>query len=79
MTKDKKYRITYTPIQDQDVQPHLHNEGSNGGRFASPYQQLEGLEDIREYDFVVLATPMTKDKSSISFSGFPVQLNFPGK
>ena len=40
---------------------------------------LKDVNDIPTYDAVIIATPLTKDTSSLRFVDFPTQFTFPGR
>lgn len=39
---------------------------------------LKGVDDVTIYDAVIMATPLTKDTSTLFFEDFPTQFKFPG-
>jgi len=67
------YRVGFTRHSDVDEKRGPLREGENKPRAATMAQEVE------KFDVVVLATPLTKDKSSIELKGLPTEPLFPGR
>ncbi len=69
-----KYSVAFNRVEKPEEPTFLFTEGANGGE--SKRVPVHTAEEAEEFDAVILATPMTRDKSSIQLRGLPVQPTF---
>ena len=73
------YSVDFATLDDRDEEENviLFNEGANNGKSSRMAQSSQIKSE--EFDIVVIATPLTKDKSTIEIQGLPDKLEFPGR
>ena len=74
LNSDESFIVSYEDISDPSSRPLFH-EGSNKGQARGV--KTKGPEKKEEFDIVVIATPMTKDKTILKVEG--VDFNVPDK
>ena len=73
--KDGLYEVNFK--DGKGYKQHLLTEGHKNNNDFNHDQSVE--TETKIYDTVVMATPLTKDKTSINFKGFPKKFSFPGR
>lgn len=63
-TNDDQYELHYQKVNRPTEPEFLLKEGANGG-ISVPVEAAENSDIIDTFDIVVIATPMTQDKTSI--------------
>lgn len=67
--------FSVTSLERETPEERLFTEGSAS---HNPKEDVTFEPRTQDYDIVVLATPLTKDKSNITFVNFTKDFNFPG-
>jgi hypothetical protein len=70
------FELTFSEVSKPIL---LHEEGSNKGQPLTIPKDLIVKESSDTFDIVVIATPLTSDKSIISINGLPVKPKFDGR
>ncbi len=75
ISEDSSFRVSFNRVDKPDEPEWLFNEGSNEGK--SRKVPVRSREEKEDFDMVVLATPMTKDKTTIKIHGLKEAPVFP--
>ncbi|XP_064118017.1 prenylcysteine oxidase 1-like [Macrobrachium nipponense] len=68
-------RFTVASVDSEMPFKHLFVEGNS----AAIPEVEEQISQPQDYDIVIIATPLTEDKSNIKFTNFTEELKFPGR
>ncbi len=78
LNDEGRYFFTFNRLSAASDEPQgLFREGKNEGKPSRV--QTETNEEEEEFDIVVLALPMTKDKTTLEITGLPEKPVFPGR